>query len=94
MAGEERIVFNKKSENTNDLNSKNKFAKREKLQVDAIVISDGEEICQKDRDGIPIYHLSELPLEKDNTTFIFAIEEKNISLLKNNAEKAGYEKFL
>ncbi|MBR3601202.1 MAG: class I SAM-dependent methyltransferase [Lachnospiraceae bacterium] len=70
------------------------FAKREKLQVDAIVISDGEEICQKDRDGIPIYHLSELPLEKDNTTFIFAIEEKNISLLKNNAEKAGYEKFL
>lgn len=72
------------------------FACLESLRVDAIVVSDTEEICAGIVKGeFPVYHISELPFGKDECSFLNAGErESSIKAINNNIRFAGYYKIL
>lgn len=71
------------------------FAHSERLQVDAIVVSDTQPVCIIGDGKIPVYHISELAFSKDECSFLNAGErEPSIKAINNNIRFAGYYKIL
>lgn len=72
------------------------FACFESLRVDAVVVSDTEQVCAEIVKGkIPVYHISELLFSKHECSFLNAGErESSIKAINNNIRFAGYYKIL
>ena len=70
------------------------YIKLQGLSVDAFLISDTETIREKDIEGVPVMHVSEVPYDKSKCAIIMTVQEIHHANIVKMLEEKGFQNIL